>query len=149
MKVTFLYLYIKKKPYSFALEEYSNALADTLVKILIFNKCRPVEFRNMSRKEVENAKEEKSLSGNKYMVINPAFHKTSRAGTQEALLLFCLGLRSALVFTEEHFKQIKKMVKIGEEISPSSSHALLTFSGSPLGVQTCHKMWLQMFLKAG
>jgi hypothetical protein len=82
MKVTFLYLYVYKKPYSFDLEEYSNALADTLVKILIFNKCRPVEFRNMSRKEVENAKEEKSLSGNKYMVINPAFHKTSRAGTQ-------------------------------------------------------------------
>ena len=73
---------LRKKPYSLALEEYSNALADTLVKILIFNKCRPVEFRNMSRKELENAKEEKSLSGNKYMVINPAFHKTSRAGTQ-------------------------------------------------------------------
>ena len=73
---------LRKKPYSLALEEYSNALADTLVKILIFNKCRPVEFRNMSRKEVENAKEGKSLSGNKYMVINPAFHKTSRAGTQ-------------------------------------------------------------------
>ena len=65
MKVTFIYLYIKKKPYSFALEEYSNALADTLVKILIFNKCRPVEFRNMSRKEVENAKEEKV-----YLAIN-------------------------------------------------------------------------------
>ena len=57
------------------------------MKILLFNKCRPVEFRNMTRCEVENVVEETSLSGNKYWVINPAYHKTSRIGSCDKSLI--------------------------------------------------------------
>ena len=58
-----------------------------MVKILLFNKCRPAEFRNVTREEVNNATEESSLSGNTYVVINPALHKTSRSGKNKPFSL--------------------------------------------------------------
>lgn len=60
--------------------EYTNCLADMLVKILLVNKCRPSEFRNMTLREFNNFSIEESLAGNQYYVVNPANHKTSRVG---------------------------------------------------------------------
>jgi hypothetical protein len=69
-------------------EEYTNCLADILVKILLVNKCRPSEFRHMTLEEFNSHTVEKSLAGNDYFVVNPANHKTSRLGLCLRLIHF-------------------------------------------------------------
>lgn len=60
-------------------------------------------------------------------------------------------MRSALVFTPDDFTQLSKIVALGRELCPdaTSTYALVCYSGEPLGVLKCHKLWVQMFLKAG
>ena len=76
--------------------QYNKCLADIIIKILMENRCRPVEFRyksyskcliissiylsGMSVSEAENAQQITSSEGTVYNVVNPTNHKTSRQG---------------------------------------------------------------------
>ena len=120
----------------------------------------------MTFREFKGHTIEQSLAGNDYFVINPIKHKTARVGMQglsDSQRLNCLqrcffvkaysfvlGLRSGLVFFPADFHQLRKVVELGQQTcGGSSSFALLSFHGKPLGAQVCHKLWVQMFLKAG
>jgi hypothetical protein len=66
------------------------------------------------------------------------------------LSFILIGLRSALVFTLEDFQEIRRIVDLGQQLfGGNSPYALLAFGGKPLGASSCHKLWVQMFLKAG
>ena len=109
----------------------------------------------MTLEEFKSFTVEKSLAGNEYLVVNPANHKTSRLGLCLRLIhiffsITLIGLRSALVFTAEDFQEITRMVELGQVLfGGKSPYALLAWGGKPLGASSCHKLWVQMFLKAG
>ena len=54
------------------------------------------------------------------------------------------------MFTFKDFQEIRRIVELGQQLfGGNSPYALLAFGGKPLGASSCHKLWVQMFLKAG
>lgn len=59
---------------------WNNSLGDGMVKIMMENRSRPKEIYGLKLGEWENACEQTSSSGLKYIVLNPTDHKTAKSG---------------------------------------------------------------------